>query len=143
MGHFGHLAILGHFGSFWAIWDHFRPFWSFWAILGHFGPVGHFGPFWAILGHFGPFWPFKTVLAILCHFELAHSSAQNGPKWPKGVGWGPRASPSLSACATHPLPKVAPRDGEALGHHPTPFGHFGPVGHFGPFWAILGHFGPF
>ena len=55
-------------GPFWAIW----PFWAIFGIWGHFG-------------HFGP------------KVSVAHLSAQNGPKWPKEVGWGPRASPSLSA----------------------------------------------
>ena len=70
--------------------------------------------------------------------------AQNGPKMAEGGVVGAKGS----GWVAH-----AERDGEALGPHPTPFGHFGPVlghlgpfGHFGSFWAILaiwGHFGHF
>ena len=62
--------------------------------------------------------------------------AQNEPKMAEGGGVGPKASPSLGATLGSGWVSHAERDREALGPHPTPFGHFGPVlGHFGPFWA--------
>ena len=94
------------------------------------------GPFRAILGLFwlrstltkDYLWPFLRLSRI----QRCANWPKKGPKWRRGVGWGPRA------CAVSRSPPGVGIRAERDGTSPWPPPH----PHLGPSGPVLGHFGP-